>query len=246
MNDDRFLYQLREEPDPLFVDRLRRRIQPETVPPTFKASRVHNRKWVAAAISVSIFFFGLLFTYSPTARALLQTATTEIAGRMFTVSDAYPYENQEDAITVEPKILTVKQALAQSHYPIHLPTYIPAGYHPREDTVLAYPPLNDELGPVLYFSWEGKMDRISLMVCSRCPWERGELIAPGTAEEVTLANGRPAVLVRGGWYLNERQWRTDIVITLEWTREGVLYQLSAPGDFPVEELITMASSTWKE
>ncbi len=243
--DDRFLYHLREEPNPLFVDQLKRRLQPETLSPSFSIHWAHRGRMAAVAlVGASLFLLGMLFTFSPSARALLQTATVEIAGRFFTVMDSYPDEHQEDAVTVEPEILTVEQALAQSRYPIHLPTYLPEGYHLRKETVLSYPPLHDELGPVFYFTWQGDRDRISLMVCARCSWERGEAIAPGAAEAVTLANGHPAVLLRGGWFVNERRWRSDIVLRLEWQRDGVVYQLSAPGDFPVEELMAMASSTW--
>jgi len=240
--NDQFLYHLREEPDPLFADQLMQRFQFETTRSIFSMRWARKRALAAGVLGVLLLMLGALFTFSPSARALLQTTTEEIAGRFFTVMDIYPYKNQEVTVIIEPKILTVDQALAQSNYSIHLPTYLPAGYWLREDKVMAYPPLSDELGPTFHFTWQGDRESIGMKVCVHCSWKHGEIIAPGMVEEIELENGRHAILLRGGWYENERRWKSDIALTLEWMQDNQIYSLTAPGNFPVEELMAMASS----
>lgn len=244
--DDRFLYQLREDPDPAFVRTLRGRFQPVSAP-SAPRSRFGSWGWRWAAASLATLFIltVTLFALSPGARALLQSTTVEIAGRVYTILDAYPQGPDLETRESKPEIVTVEDVLANSPYPIHLPAYKPEGYVFRHDHVLKYAPLPDHpQSNVYYFVWRGPENNISLMICGSCPWEQGEAIAPGAVEEVPLANGQPAVLVRGGWYLNEHRWRSDIVTTLTWRRDNVLYQLLAPSDFPVDELIRMASSTF--
>ncbi len=245
--NDRFLYQLREDPDPEFVRALRGRF------PSVSDKAAHPvAPWIsgwrlAAASLVALLALSLiLFALSPGARALLQSTTVEIAGRVYTILDAYPQGPNLETRETEPEIVTVEDVLAHSPYPIHLPTYAPPGYELRHDHVLKHAPLPHQPQSHVYvFVWRGPENNLSLMTCGACPWEQGEAVAPCAVEEVTLANGQPAVLVRGGWYLNEHRWRPDIVTTLTWRRDNVLYQLLAPSDFPVDELIRMASSTFE-
>ena len=246
--DDRFLYQLREDPDPEFVRTLRDRIQHLSEPaiprPRFGSG---GWRWAAASLATLLVLTLALFALSPGARALLQSTTVEIAGRVYTILDAYPEGPGLETRETKPEIVTVEEALASSTYTIHLPTYEPEGYVFRDDHVMKYAPLPDQPQSVVYyFIWSGPENNLSLMTCGSCPWEQGETIAPGAVEEVTLANGQPAVLVRGGWYLNEHRWRSDIMTTLTWRRDNALYQLLAPSDSSVEELIRMASSTFEE
>ena len=246
--DDRFLYQLREEPDPEFVRALRRRFQPVSEPAAFRLRfGSWGWRWVAAPLATLLALTLALFALSPGARALLQSTTVEVAGRIYTILDAYPEGPDLETRESKPEIVTAEDALANSPYSIHLPTYAPPGYEFRHDRVLKYAPLPDRpQSNVYYFIWRGPENNLSLMTCGTCPWEQGEAIAPDAVEEVTLANGQPAVLVRGGWYLNEHRWRSDIMTTLTWRRDNVLYQLLAPSDFPVDELIRMASSTFED
>ncbi|MGI0026145.1 MAG: hypothetical protein ACREA4_13500, partial [Nitrososphaera sp.] len=81
-----------------------------------------------------------------------------------------------------------------------------------------------------------------LSVCGNCEWDRGEIIAPGSVEEVLLDNQYPAVLVRGGWYENEMAWNYDIALTLEWQVDNILYRLLT-GTMTPEQLIEVATST---
>ena len=243
--DDRFLYQLREDPDPEFVRALRGRFQPASEPTVPRLS-LGGWRWGWAVVSLVTLFAltAALFTLSPGARAWLQSTTVEVAGRIYTILDAYPQGPDLETRETEPEIVTVEDVLTHSPYPIHLPTYAPPGYELRHDHVLKHAPLPDQPQSNVYvFIWRGPETNLSLMTCGSCPWEQGEAVAPGAVEEVTLANGQSAVLVRGGWYLNDHRWRSDIVATLTWQQDDVLYQLLAPGDFPVDELIRMASST---
>ncbi len=245
--DDRFLYQLREDPDPEFVQALRDRF-PATSHKVDHSIAAWRWRWhLAAASLVAMLVLSVaLFIFSPGARALLKSTTVEIAGRIYTVLDAYPQGPDLETREPQPEIVSVEDALVSSPYPIHLPTYTPEGYAFRHDHVLKYAPLSDQpQSNVYYFVWRGPENNLSLMTCGACPWEQGEYVASGAVEEVTLANGQPAVLVRGGWYLNEHRWRSDVVTTLTWQRDNVLYQLLAPGNFPVDELIRMASSTFE-
>ncbi len=246
--DDRFLYQLREEPDPEFVQALRHRFQPASEPATPRPRfGSWGWRWAAAPLATLLALALALFALSPGARALLQSTTVEIAGRVYTILDAYPDSPDLETRETEPEIVTVEEALASSPYLIHLPTYAPEGYVFRDDHVMKYAPLPDQPQSVVYyFIWHGRENNLSLMTCGACPWQQGETVAQGAVKEVTLANGQPAVLVRGGWYLNEHRWRSDIVTTLTWQRDNVLYQLLAPGDFPVNELIRIASSTFED
>lgn len=245
MNDN-FLYQLREQLNPEFVSNLKTKLSSYQMGPTknwnaffptFNGIRGVKFLWITVTIIMVLF---VVMTVPPV-RAAILAYPIEIAGRIFDIIDHYPSEIDDDIVTIEPQIMSLDDALAVFPYAVKLPTYIPSEYSLDENNVRVY--LNNENFPdMLEISWTAEGQGLVLSVCGNCKWEQGEIIAPDSVEEVLLDNQYPAVLMRGGWYQNEKTWNYDIALTLEWQVDNIVYRLIT-GTMTPEELIEIATST---
>jgi hypothetical protein len=216
--DDKFLYQLQEEPNPEFVKKLHQtltQVVPNPNPkrrltmniPTLTILRKTKWAWIVAGAALGLVLFA---TTSP-ARALI-SSLIEIAGQSFTVTDDYPGDNEPGEPTIiEPQVLSLADALAAFPYDVHLPTYAPAGYTLEEDNVWV-------------FVGEGAGEMADHM---RLFWKNSNNMGPDSVEEIFLDADHSAALVRGGWNYNEKKWSDAYgELQLTWTVGELTYHLS--------------------
>ncbi len=246
--NDQFLYLLREQPDPEFAQNLHKKLSSHDYHPQgswkmvsaiFKGNRKTKLCWITAMLAI---VFITAMTISPV-RAIILTYPAEIAGRIFAISNDYPYQGN-DVKTIEPRIMSLDKALAVFPYDVVLPDNVPAAYVLDKENVSVYSG-NENLPETLIVSWKNGCKSLSLFVCGSCEWTHGEIVAPDAVEEVLLDNQYPAVLIRGGWYENEKAWNYDAALTLEWRVKNMLYSLSTgkTDGLTPEQLIEIALST---
>lgn len=248
--DDKFLYLLREQPDPEFVKNLHKTLSShqvrskkkwDTFISVFNSNRKAKLYWITA-IMIAVFLVAM--TISPV-RAFILAYPKEVAGRVFDISNDYPYSG-DDVETIDAQILPLDEALAIFPYDVILPDYVPPEYVLDRKNVSIYSGI-ENLPEMIIISWRSDGKGLSLSICGNCEWRHGEIVAPEAVEEVLLDNQYPAVLIRGGWYENEKAWNYDAALTLEWQVGNMLYSLSTGGmgTMTPERLIRIATSTIK-
>jgi len=245
--DDRFLYQLQEIPDSEFDNNLHRRLQHKHSEQDQKLQmNFYNRVRSNRLVHVTAFLVvGLLaiMVISP-ARAFVKSLITEIAGQSFEVTEDYPGDNYPGGVEIiEPRVMSLGDALAVFPHDIQLPKNIPSGYTLNEDNIRVY--VGDDAGPFansVEFEWRA-VDRpfLRLRVTDNDP-SIGEIIAPDSAEEISLDTNHSAVLIRGGWDADHKVWTNDVGLRLRWSVDNLVYDLAGVNR---EELIEMAISTLK-
>ena len=246
--DDKFLYLLREQPDPKFVKNLHKTLSSpqlrsnrrwDIFSDVFHGNGKAKLYWITALIAV---LFKAAMIISPV-RAIILAYPKEVAGRIFDISDDYPYSGN-DVETIDAQIMSLDEALATFPYDVILPDNVPSEYVLDKENVSVYTGI-DNMPAMLIITWKSDGKGLSLSICGDCEWEHGEIIAPEAVEEVLLDNQYPAVLIRGGWYENEKVWNYDAALTLEWQVENMLYSLSSSGmgTMTPEQLIELATST---
>lgn len=230
--EDKFLYQLQEQPDQEFVNRLHLNLnQPikenQETPGPNNTLWAWNHKRLLSVISLAVLAL-LVVAISP-ARARIAAFITEIGGQMFDLSEDYPGDNYPgDVITIEPSIMSLDEAMAAFPYSIQLPESIPPAFAFQEDQVRVY--TGEEAEPFsnsiefLWTSTEG--DGLHLTVTEVSNPNDAEIVAPDSVEEVQLNPDQKAVLIEGGWDSQKQHWTNDIgVFRLRWEKDGLVYEL---------------------
>lgn len=236
MNEN-YLKQFKQAPDSAFVERIRARLEKKE---RFQAIKKHS----VFSVLTLIFLFGLLMTFSSTVRAAVLQTLQEIAGLQFEITSKYP--GTGDEITVPSEYLSLEEAQSRFPSPIMLPTYLPQGYEQPGEVVLS-----EDLF-LLMIIWESKEQwaaSISLDIwhCPSGVEKCGLTVGEGAVEEIVL-NEKPAVLVRGGWNYDTKQYElyhgSLAMIGLMWKYDDqTVYMLRADEQtVPVQELIKMAES----
>jgi hypothetical protein len=244
--DDKFLYQLRENPDTVFVENLQKKLASYQSTPDkkwnialrpFTGNKTANLIWITASIIMVLL---IAMTVTPV-RAFILAIPIEIAGRIFETTDDYPGNDTDDVKIIKPKTMSLDEALTSFPYAVKLPSNVPLEYVMDEEHVRVYLGI-ENWSNLIELAWLGEGTGFELAICGNCEFERGEIIAPDAVEEVLLDNQHPAALIRGGWYQNENAWNYNIALTLEWQVDNILYRLSS-GTLTVEQLIEIANST---
>ena len=232
--NDKFLYQLHEEPDSEYTKNLQQRLFQLADPPerkleiNFQRLSVTRRAklvWVTAALAVSIL---LLVTISPV-RAFVQSLITKIAGQTFEITDDYPGDNYPDDETIiEPQIMSLTDALAAFPHKVNLPTYTPPGYVLNEEKVQLY--IGEDAGFMadrIELTWLSSNNQINLIITNR-DLSVGEIVAPNSVEEIYLDADHPAAVIRGGWNADKKVWTTEFhyeIVRLRWLNGDLTYEL---------------------
>ena len=241
--DDKFLFQLHEEPDKEFSLNLQRSLF--VIPASSSQTRLANflsaiksMRWVRAT---AILVIGLLVltTITP-ARALVANLIDQIGGLSFEVTEDYPGDDSGEITTINPNLLPLDEALAAFPYSIQLPAYMPEGYALNEEQVQIY--VGEASGPFansIELEWiaENEM-HIFLRVSDSTPGS-GEIVAPGATEEILLDENHPAALIKGGWNADEKTWNDFNHLRILWSFDNLTYALSGPDR---EQLIQIAQS----
>jgi len=249
MMDDKFLYQLQEQPDTEFAKTLHRQLsQPQSEPKRRFDMNIHNlinnKKLVQVAALFVIAIIAVM-SISPV-RAFVASLITNIAGQLFEVTADYPGDNNgEGEEIIEPQVVSLGDALAAFPHNIQLPSNIPSEYTLDEDNVRVY--VGDGAGPfsnTIEFGWRSNTqnDFILLHITDRDLTAIGEIVAPNSVEEIFLDDTHPAVLIRGGWNADKKAWGDGAGIRLRWSVSNLFYELTGTDQ---EQLLEIAKSTLK-
>jgi hypothetical protein len=187
--NDKFLYQLCEEPEPEFANNLRQKL---TQPPFIKlaqdakaglfTSRYFTAKRMVSALVALSLAFALTLAVSPTVRAAVIDIIEKIIvkGTTVWVSDNVPAikgESESYSIIWTP----VHPGDISTNYPdfAKLPTWVPSGYVLQDRAALFGSMIQDNPNSVL-FEWKNKHGDVIQLTVSKgsCPngqvWESGE------------------------------------------------------------------------
>ena len=240
MNDD-FMKQFRRPPDSNFVEKIHIRLE--------RKERMQAiKRYSVLSVFALIFAFGMLMTFSSTVRADLISIIEEIAGLRFDVTANYP-GNPDEEVTIVPSVyLSLEEAQNRFPSPIMLPAYLLQGYERRAEVEL----LNLGNLPTLTITWDSKEMhagniRLNIKHCSSGFENCGQIVGEGSVEEIML-NEKPAVIVRGGWNYDTRQYDLypygQAIVELMWKYDDhTVYALGANEQkVSVEELIKIAES----
>ncbi len=240
--DDKFLYQLREKPDPEFVETLRRKLalsQP-AIPiwdkrwrPAFSLSLATPAR---AVVLIGLLLATTLMSVRPV-RSAVMSFLSRVGGLSFEVTTDYPGDNSGDETTIESRTLPLNEAMALFPYPVHLP----------QNVVLEQEVSVTEWGPgVSHIFLRGQTQQgvrfyMTLLIYSEP--NGGEIIFPDSAEEIFLDADHPAALIRGGWNYDTKAWDDAYgTVRIKWVLDNLLYDLGGNGD-NLEALLDVARST---
>ena len=231
--NDKFLYQLHEEPSPEFAKNLRQRLAQPAVNSerrltvTFPALTLTRKATWARIGIVLAASLTLLMIVSPM-RAFVASLldTISVSGQMFEVTDYYPGDNYGDVTVIEPQILTLADALALFPHQINLPTYTPSGYALDEDHVWVYSGEDaGSLADTVELTWFSADEGVTLRITNRVS-SLGEIVAPNSVEEISLDPTHPAVAIRGGWDVDKKAWTDEYgSVRLRWLVGDLTYEL---------------------
>lgn len=247
--DDKFLYQLQEQPDAEFARTLQRQLaQPHSEPKRRFDMSIHNLINNKRLVQVAaLFMIAIIAVMSITSvRAFVASFITNIAGQLFEVTADYPGDNYgEGEEIIEPQVMSLGDALAAFPHGIQLPTNIPSEYTLDEDNVRVY--VGENAGPfdnTIEFGWRSTTQNsfILLHITDRDLTAIGEIVAPNSAEEILLDEAHTAVLIRGGWNVDQKAWVDDTGIRLRWSIGDLFYDLTGTDQ---EQLLEIAKSTLK-
>jgi hypothetical protein len=238
MNED-FIKQFKRLPDANLVEKIQARLER-------KERRQTMRRYSLLSAFALIFVFGVFITVSSPARAYVLQTIEEIAGLKFEITSGYPGVPGEQVHTAPSEQLSLEEAQSRFPAPISLPTYVPAGYARQEPlslTTFEKPDLPLYTTIFLDIHWENKNGGAFMLNIRHCPGGLeycGWIVGEAAIEEITL-NGRPAVIVRGGWNDDTRQYDFSLPTAIEWkVDESTIYSLT--GNQSLEELIRIAES----
>lgn len=245
--DDKFLYQLQEQPEPQFAKTLHNKLAQNGPESNWRLKTNiytfirRNRLIQAAAVLVIVL---IAVTAISPARAVVSSLLTNIAGQLFEVTEDYPGDdNPNDEEIIESQLMPLGEALAAFPYEIQLPTQIPAGYVLDEEHVHVY--VGEEAGPfanTIEFRWQSDSQAdLTLRITDADQRGTSEVVAPGALEEIQLDPDHAAVLIRGGWDADMMAWRPDVGrIRLSWLVGDLAYDLMGTDQ---DQLIEIALST---
>ena len=237
MNED-FMKQFRKLPNSNFVQEVHLRLQR-------KERKQAIKQYAIFSILTLIFAFGMVMAFSSTVRADVLQTMEEIAGLRFDVTSNYPGGSDGEVTIIHSEHLSLDEAQSRFPSPVVLPTYIPQGYSRHEDVMLT--PFTNPDTPTLMIVWEKKKSSsitLDILHCSIGLENCGFTVGEGALEEITL-NGSPAVVVRGAWNYDIKQYDSSMTeIAIRWKYdENTIYTLSTSNqDMPLEELIKIAES----
>lgn len=247
--DDKFLYQLQEQPDAEFARTLQRQLaQPQSEPKRRFDMNIHNLINNKRLVQVAaLFMIAIIAVMSITpVRAFVASFITNIAGQLFEVTADYPGDNYgEGEETIEPQVMSLGDALAAFPHGIQLPTNIPSEYTLDEDNVRVY--VGEDAGPfdnTIELGWRSTTQNgfILLHITDRDLTAIGEIVAPNSVEEILLDEAHPAVLIRGGWNADQKAWVDGVGIRLRWSIGDLFYDLTGTDQ---GQLLEIAKSTLK-
>ena len=235
--DDKFLYQLREQPRPEFAGNLYRKL-------TFSrpALPIWDKRWKPA---FSLLLIGLalaiaLMSVTPVRSAVL-SFLTRVGGSLFEVTTDYPGDNypEDEIVIIEGRMLPLNEAVALLPYPVHLPQNVVL-----EQEVYVY---NLGSGDSIFLRGQTQQGvRFYMDIMTNPDTNGGEIIFPDSVEEIFLDADHPAALIRGGWNYDTKTWNYAYgsvqFVRIKWTLDNLQYGLGGHLE-DLEALLEVARST---
>lgn len=240
MNDE-YIKQFQKLPDSNFVEKVHRRLE--------RKARIQTvKRYFFLSTFVLISGLGMAMTFSSTVRAYVLQTLEEVAGIPFEITNNYPGHPDEEENIAPSETLSLEEAQLRFPSPIALPAYVPKEYQRRDAvslTTFADPGTPSFTTIFLDITWEtkgGNVFILSIRHCSsgleNCRWVVGE----GAIEEITLKD-RPAVVLRGGWNYDTKQYDFSLPAVIEWKYdENTIYSLTGSQSLSLAELIKIAES----
>jgi hypothetical protein len=240
--DDKFLYQQRPPIRTGFAESLYRRIESQKEDRPLRKRNLSGIIWKFALIASLI--LAILFTFSAPTRAAVVDLLERIAGFNVNEVETVPTFPPNATITVYDNYTPQPLAASLPNLPFtfNMPAYIPDGFNLSDEVVIA------QSKDWVALKWVGNGQEIGMFVQQN--WDLSLDTAQGVAEEVQI-NGEPALLLRGGWSLDESgKWDSSLnVFQLYWRHDGLIYtfdfrNLPPGGDQEtyIQEIIRVASS----
>ena len=247
--DDKFLYQLREQPNSGFAKSLHQKLTQYHSHPKrrldmnfriFALNRKAKLGWIIVLIVVSVL---AVMTISPV-RAFVSSLIIDIAGQSFKVTEDYPGDTYPgDETIIEPQVMSLGEALVIFPHNIKLPTNIPSEYVLNEEYVRVYIGENAlPFADTVEIKWVSDTSAGLTLRITNHDWSTtGEIVAPDSVEEIFLDDNHPATVIRGGWDADNKVWNyNDYGIRLRWSVDNLTYDLMGINR---EQLIEIALST---
>jgi len=233
--DDKFLYQLREQPRPEFTENLQRKLALSQPAPLFRGGRL---KPAFSLLLIGLALAIALMSVTPVRSAVL-SFLIRIGGQSFDVTTDYPGDNYpgEEEITIESHTLPLTEAVALLPSPVHLP----------QNVVLEQEVSVGELSPGNFHIFlRGQTQqgvRFYMDIMTNPDTNGGEIIFPDSVEEIFLDADHPAALIRGGWNYDTKVWDDAYgTVRIKWVLDNLLYDLGGKMD-DLEALLEVARST---
>ena len=226
------LLSLRQNPDPALKQRIR------TIPTRQTEQRLMIRQWAWALATGLVLIF--LFA-SPPAQATLGQVEKIIGQIRLTVQDTY----QHYAATPTPinsRVMSLAEARATVPFKFALPTYLPDNL--ADETLISVTDLGIPLVKVRWSDTSGGFIQLTAYDAYGQENFLSKTLIGTNSEEKIMINGKPAVMIRGGWDTVHQTWHhQDQITTIIWEAEGIQYRLLAYSTIlPTSELIVMAQS----
>ena len=212
MNDE-FLLRYRRTPRPEFADALYQRIssqpQPRLAIPVLNRLTFRN---VGAMLALMLFVAACVYAVADRGWRKVGDIWVQVekTHKVLYVPLTEAFEGSEIFPPVY-ECLTVEEARNILRFDMRVPSWVPAGFILRDEICGV-----DQISDSAFLYWEGtdKFNGISLVLANLRWYDPTMLVyqvgpasvwgpvAPGSYEEVQV-NGKPAVLVRGNWDLND-------------------------------------------
>ncbi len=232
----RRLLSLKRDPSPALVARVR------SIPTSPQRLVRHIPRW-AWGLAAPVALLMVLVAASPPLLAAVVSLQETIGNVFLTITDRSP--DTSDAVIVEPELMSLQAARTAVPFEFGIPSQVP------DDWVMDEQVRVTDLGggPFVEIRWIDPDDvgtGVNLSARSSLQDDGspgGWLVGPDSFREIEI-NGQPAVIVKGGWDHDGREWAWPEVITLIWTVDDVEYTLSTSDSEGSEaRLMVMAEST---
>ena len=230
--DDKFLYQLREQPRPEFTENLQRKLALSQPAPLFRGGRL---KPAFSLLLIGLALAIALMSVTPVRSAVL-SFLIRVGGLSFNTTTDYPGDDSE-VETIEDRTLPLNEAMALFPYPVHLP----------QNVTLEQEVSVGELSPGNFHIFlRGQTQqgvRFYMDIMTNPDTNGGEIIFPDSVEEIFLDADHPAALIRGGWNYDTKVWDDAYgAVRIKWVLDNLLYTLGGNID-DLEALLEVARST---
>lgn len=236
MNED-FIKQFRKSPSAQMVEKIHMQIE--------RKERIQRvKRYSSLSIGVLLCSFAILLTFSSTVRADVVNFIENVSGFQFDVSSRYPGNPDEEETIIPSEHLSLTAAENRFESPVSLPVHVPGGYELSGDVEL----FELENQNTLVIQWSHERRGIGIIDLSITHLPSGNMkfiqaVGNGAVEEILL-NGKPAVIVRGAWNYDTKQYDLYIMTAIQWKYdENTVYTLSSWNqNLSLDELIQMAES----